>query len=315
MSWSARDAGDLSGKVVVVTGGNSGVGFEAARLFVARGAHVVLACRDVAKADAARARIAKPDTSRGASPGGSASVLELDLADLDSVESAAKNLAATHPVVDVLVNNAGVMGGGPMFTAQGHERQMGTNHLGHFALTARVWPLLAAAAGGRVVAVSSIAARGGQLGPSMTERDLIDPQPYRSQAVYSNSKQANLLFAQELHRRAAGSTVRVLAAHPGVSYTNLFLRQLRDEGRGWLVPAARVVMPVLFQSAAAGSLPLVRAAIDPDLRGGEFVGPRRFGQARGAPELLEVYPQGADAAAAERLWSLSESLTGVSVPR
>jgi len=315
MGWSARDAGDLSGKVVVVTGGNSGVGFEAARLFVARGAHVVLACRDVAKADAARARIATPDTSRGGSLRGSASVLELDLADLDSVESAAKNLAATHPVVDVLVNNAGVMGGGPMFTAQGHERQMGTNHLGHFALTARVWPLLAAAAGGRVVAVSSIAARGGQLGPSMTERDLIDPQPYRSQAVYSNSKQANLLFAQELHRRAAGSTVRVLAAHPGVSYTNLFLRQLRDEGRGWLVPAARVVMPVLFQSAAAGSLPLVRAAIDPDLRGGEFVGPRRFGQARGAPELLEVYPQGADAAAAERLWSLSESLTGVSVPR
>ncbi|MHB8341562.1 MAG: oxidoreductase, partial [Mycobacteriales bacterium] len=305
MGWDKRAVGDLDGQVVVVTGGNSGVGLEAARVLGAHGARVFVACRDKARGEEAAHRMSA--TARLP-----VSFVALDLADLDSVAGCAEELAGRLDRLDVLVNNAGVMAGPRMATAQGFERQMGTNHLGHFALTARLWPLLAATPGGRVVTVSSIAARGGSLGPGMSEQDLVDPQPYRAQQVYSNTKQANLLFTLELHRRAvaAGVGVRAVSAHPGVSYTNLMLRQLSEEGRGWAVPVARVVGPVVLQSAAAGALPTVRAATDPGVSGGAFVGPRRFHQARGAPELLEVYPPGRDGAAATRLWALSEKLTG-----
>ncbi|MDQ6649971.1 MAG: oxidoreductase [Actinomycetota bacterium] len=304
-SWRPEDIGNLDGRVAVITGGNSGIGLEAARMLADAGAHVVLACRDPQRAEQAKAQV----TAGGR---GGASLGQLDLADLDSVAAFAKHLAAEHDRVDLLVNNAGVMGGPFQTTAQGFERQMGTNHIGHFSLAAQVWPLLTAAPSGRLVVISSIAARGGRLTPATTRDDLVAPAPYEQQAVYANTKQANLLFAQELHRRsaAAGAGVAVLAAHPGVSKTSLFGRQLQERGAGWLVPAAELAMSLVLQSAQAGALPTVRAATDPGATSGSFVGPNLFGQVRGGPELLEVYPTGSDPATAARLWQLTEELLG-----
>jgi NAD(P)-dependent dehydrogenase (short-subunit alcohol dehydrogenase family) len=302
--WGAQDIADMAGKIVVVTGANSGVGLEAARVLAAAGAQVVLACRDAGRAEAARA-----DIARG-TPSGSASVATLDLADLDSVAAFAAAFGTDHDRIDVLINNAGVMGGLRGYTAQGFERQMGTNHLGHFALTARLWPLLAAAPAGRVVVVSSLAARSGKLKPAMTREDLVAPHAYAPNQIYANTKQANLLFAQELHRRAqaAGSPVRSIAVHPGVSSTNLLPRQLTDSGLGWLAPVAQLATPVLLQAPGAGALPTVRAAADPDVPSGSFVGPRGLGQLRGRPELIDVYKTGKGEMTAARLWELSEQI-------
>ncbi|MGB8652404.1 MAG: SDR family NAD(P)-dependent oxidoreductase [Mycobacteriales bacterium] len=277
-------------RTVVITGGNSGIGLEAARALQAAGADVVLACRDLARA-------------RAAAPG--LAVRELDLADLDSVTAFAEG--TTH--VDALVSNAGVMGGPFLATAQGYERQMGTNHLGHAALVARLFPLLEKSSG-RVVTISSIAARGGALSPATTAEDLVSPSAYDPQRVYSNTKQANLLWAQELHRRV-GDRVASVAAHPGVSWTNLFPRQLKDEGRGWLVPPMRVLGPALLQSAKAGAAPTLRALAAPS---GSFVGPKRLNQWRGPAELLDVYRTGSDPATAARLWELTEQLLGIALP-
>lgn len=292
MSWDAGALSAWGGRTVIVTGGNSGIGLEAVRALRATGADVVLACRDTVRA---------AQVARGSS------VRELDLADLDSVA----RFAAETDRVDALVCNAGIMGGPMLGTVQGHERQMGTNHLGHAALIARLFPQLAEASG-RVVLLSSIAARGGKLGPDLTVDDLISPVGYQSGPVYANSKQANLLFAQELHRRV-GDRVASVAAHPGVSWTNLFVRQLTDDGKGWLVPAAKVLGPVVLQSAKAGAQPTLRA-LDPATPSGSFVGPRRYNQFRGPAELLEVYRGGADPATGRRLWDVTEQVLGIPLP-
>lgn len=278
------------GRTVVITGGASGIGLEAARALDAAGAEVVLACRDVPRAQVAA---------------GGLQVRELDLADLDSVAA----FAEATPRVDALVCNAGVMGGPLLGTVQGHERQMGTNHLGHAALVARLFPLLEQVSG-RVVVVSSIAARGGSLGPQMTVDDLVSPYGYLPGPVYASTKQANLLFAQELHRRV-GDRVASVACHPGVSWTNLFVRQLRDEGRGWLVPPMRLVGPLVMQSARAGAQPTLQALTAPS---GSFVGPKALNQWRGRPHLLDVYTTGSDPATAARLWELTEQVLGIPLP-
>jgi protochlorophyllide reductase len=286
-------------------GANSGIGLETSRELVpARGAHVVLAVRDTARGEQARAELT------GAGGQGRSSVVELDLADLDSVAAAAKQLTETSPSLHGLVCNAGVMGGPFGTTAQGFERQMGTNHLGHAALVSALWPVLRSSAG-RVVLVSSIAARGGRLTATTSADELVSPTPYRAQAVYASTKQANLLFAQELHRRAvaAGAPVSVVAAHPGVSATNLFSRQLRERGLSLLAPVADVVTKLALMPSAGGALPVLRA-LDPSTPSGAFVGPAALGQTRGRPELLEVYPTGRDEAAAARLWQLTEELLG-----
>ncbi len=310
-SWDARQLGEQAGRTFVVTGGNSGIGLAAARELVSRGAHVVLACRDPRKAEQAREEISRP--GRTGAPG-RATVAPLDLADLDSVAQFAKQLAEEPATgaspLSALVCNAGVMGGGYRTTAQGHELQMGTNHLGHAALVSALWDRLTESAG-RVVMVSSIAARGGDLSATTTVDDLLTPTPYAPMQVYARTKQANLLFAQELHRRAAasGSPVSAVACHPGVSWTNLFVRQLRDEGRAWLVPAARIFGPVALQPARAGALPTLRA-LDHSTPSGAFVGPRHLRQWRGGPELLDVYSTGRDPAVAARLWELTENVLG-----
>jgi NAD(P)-dependent dehydrogenase (short-subunit alcohol dehydrogenase family) len=310
-AWTSRQLAEQTGRTFVITGANSGIGLEAARDLVGRGAHVVLAVRDVSKGEAARALI-----TSGAK--GSAEVRQLDLADLDSVAAFAKGLTekleSDGRLLNALVCNAGVMGGPLLFTTQGFERQVGTNHLGHVALVSALWPALHSA-GGRVVVVSSIASRGGRLSTSSTREDLVAPSPYESQKVYSNAKQANLLFAQDLHRRvvAAGSPVSVVACHPGVSWTNLFSRQLRDEGRGWLVPALFLIRPIVFQSATAGAQPTLRA-LDPSTPSGAFVGPKLLNQVRGRPELLDVFATGSDPEVAAHISQLTGDVLGTPLP-
>lgn len=307
MTWHPRQLAQQTGRTFVITGANSGIGLEAARDLVARGARVVLAVRDTAKGEQARA------TFGGGQ--GSSSVIELDLADLDSVTAFAKTVLADHTSLHALICNAGVMGGPYLFTAQGHELQMGTNHLGHAALVSALWPLLHAT-GGRVVTVSSIAARGGTLSADTTREQLLEPgADYDGGQVYKNSKQANLLFAQELHRRAgqAGSPVSSIAVHPGVSATNLFTRQLEQGRARLLAPLSRRVTKLALQSATAGAAPTLRA-LDHSTPSGAFVGPASLGQTRGRPELLEVYPSGRDTTAAAQLWRLTEDALGEPLP-
>jgi NAD(P)-dependent dehydrogenase (short-subunit alcohol dehydrogenase family) len=304
--WDAAQVGDQSGKTFVVTGANSGVGLEAARLLAVRGGTVVLGCRDPQRAEGARAELDREASGR-------VSTIALDLADLESVRRSAAELRDKHGTIDALINNAGVMGGARMSTAQGFERQMGTNHLGHFLLTAQLWPSITAASAGRVVNVSSLASRGGKLDADMTEDTLVDPKPYRESAVYSNTKQANLLFTAELQRRidAAGRPVRAVAVHPGVSATALFGRQVRENRFPFirmLGPVADGFARVAFQSSAAGALPTVRGAVDADLPGGSLVGPKTLGGSRGKPEILDMFKPGTDEKTAQRLWELSEQI-------
>lgn len=308
MNWDLRQLGSQTGRTFVVTGANSGVGLETARALAQRGAHVVLAVRDTVRGEQARSEVLSTAGQ------GRASVVRLDLADLDSVAEGAARIADLGPDLHGLVCNAGVMGGRAAVTAQGYERQMGTNHLGHAALVQRLWPQLCSAAG-RVVMITSVAARGGRLNAGTTLEQLTAPSPYLQNVVYSNTKQANLLFAQELHRRAvaAGAPVSAVAAHPGVSASNLFARQLRERGLGLLAPAANVALRLALQSAAAGALPTLRA-LDHSTPSGAFVGPAHLGQTRGRPELLEVYSTGRDEATARRLWELTEELLGAPLP-
>lgn len=287
------DLGDWAGRTVIVTGGNSGIGLHACRALASRGADVVLACRDRARAGQAAATV----------PGGRVAVL--DLSDLDSV--------AAFPIperLDALVCNAGGMGGVYLPSVQGHERQMATNHLGHAALIARLWPALETAVG-RVVMVSSIAARGGQLTTESSATQLTFPQPYDPQVVYACTKQANLLWSQELHRRSR--TVTVTACHPGVSNTALFARQQVDSGHPRLAPFARGFGAVFFRSAQAGAEPILRA-LAPQTPSGAFVGPRLLRQVRGRAQVLQVYPGSADPGTGARLWELTEQILQCRLP-
>ena len=285
----------------VVTGANSGIGFAAARELVSRGAHVVLAVRDTVKGATAAAAIAGP---------GSTSVVELDLSDLDRVAGCATTLLDRRQPIAALICNAGVMGGPFASSPQGFERQMATNHLGHAALVAALWPLLHESAA-RVVVMSSTEARRGRLSAQTTRDELLDPPSYDGRQVYRNTKQANLLFAQELHRRCADahSPVSAVAVHPGASATNLFARQLERSGRGRLGHLSKAITGLVLQSAEAGSLSTLQA-LDPGTPSGAFLGPARFRQFRGAPEQLEVYASAKEPATAARLWQLTEQALG-----
>jgi NAD(P)-dependent dehydrogenase (short-subunit alcohol dehydrogenase family) len=305
MSWHPRQLPEQSGRTFVLTGANSGIGLEAARDLVGRGAHVVLAVRDTAKGEQAAARLAGR---------GSTSVVELDLSDLDLVAGCAETLLERHENLSALICNAGVMGGPFLLSAQGFERQMATNHLGHAALIAALWPLLHASAA-RVVLVSSTEARGGMLSPQTTRKQLLNPSPYDGRQVYRNTKQANLLFAQELHRRCARtlSPVSVVAVHPGAAATNLFARQLQRSGRDLLASVSTRVTSVLLPSAAAGAFATLRA-LDASTPSGALVGPARLSQFRGPPELLEVYASAKDPATARRLWELTDQVLAGLLP-
>jgi NAD(P)-dependent dehydrogenase (short-subunit alcohol dehydrogenase family) len=306
VTWDPRQLGQQTGRTFVVTGANSGIGFEVARALVGRGAHVVLAVRDPTKGENAATRLAGP---------GSTSVAELDLADLAQVAGCAKMLLDSHDNLTALICNAGVMGGPFLLSPQGFELQMATNHLGHAALIAELWPLLHACAA-RVVLVSSHEARGGQLSPKTSLEQLLNPLPYDGRQVYRNTKQANLLFAQELHRRGgkAGSPVSAVAVHPGASSTNLFARQLDRAGHSLIARFSKLVGTVLLPSAAAGARATLRAVDHNMTPSGAFVGPARFLQLRGPPELLDVYASAKDPRTAARLWKLTEQVLGRPLP-
>jgi NAD(P)-dependent dehydrogenase (short-subunit alcohol dehydrogenase family) len=294
MSWTAGNIPDQSGRTFVVTGANSGLGLATTRELVRHGAHVIMAVRDEAKGRRAVADLAN------AQPGASLEVRRLDLADLDTVRAFATGIG--H--VDVLVNNAGVMMPPHTLSAQGHEIQFASNHLGHFALTG----LLLDALGGsdpRVVTVSSGLHRQGHIHFD----DLTGAVKYSPTAYYAQSKFANVLFALELDRRlrAAGSPVRSLLAHPGYAATNL-----QTTGpSGVTKQLARLGNLILAQSAEHGALPQLYAATAPDARGGEFYGPGGMFELRGHPTVVKPAASAEDPRTAAKLWELSESLTGV----
>jgi NAD(P)-dependent dehydrogenase (short-subunit alcohol dehydrogenase family) len=299
--WTARNVPGQSGRTVVVTGGNAGIGFELARVLAARGAHVVLACRDIGRAAGAADRI------RGGNPRASVSVVHLDLASLASVRTVAAELRASYPHLDVLVNNAGVMEVPYERTEDGYELTFATNHLGHFALTGLLLPALTATDGSRVVTMSSQ----GHAEGVMNFDDLQGEHGYDPAGAYFQSKLANLLFTYELDRRlrAAGLPTSALAAHPGVVYTNLFHTRSKLD-QLIISPRLRALNFWFAQSVELGALPALRAATDPDAIGGEFYGPwRRFDT--GYPARVESSPRSYSIADQARLWELSEQLTGV----
>ncbi len=295
--WTSDDVPGQQGRLAVVTGANTGLGFETARVLAARGASVVLAVRDVEKGKRAAAAIA------GAAPGADVMVQHLDLASLDSIRAAAAELRAQHPRIDVLINNAGVMFPPRQATRDGFELQFGTNHLGHFALTGLLLEQMLPVPGSRVVTVSSLAHR---IGARINFGDLQSERSYSRVAAYSQSKLANLMFTYELARRLSGAgTTIAVAAHPGLADTELTR----------YTPAATAVLARLIsQKAAMGALPVLRAATDPGVLGGQYYGPGRFFGARGYPKLAHSSRRSHDTAIQRRLWAVSEELTGVTFP-
>ncbi|ASO19681.1 NAD(P)-dependent dehydrogenase (short-subunit alcohol dehydrogenase family) [Actinoalloteichus hoggarensis] len=296
--WTEADIPDLTGRTALVTGANSGLGRQTAAQLARRGALVVLAGRDEDRLATAAEAVAADAT--GPAP----ERLLLDLADLASVRAAADRFHADHPTLDVLVNNAGVMAVPRQRTADGFERQWGTNHLGHFALTGLLFPALVRGAAARVVTVSSRLHSAGRI----RFDDLDFTRRYNRMAAYSQSKLANLLFAFELDRRCRASSLDVVsvAAHPGLAATNLF-----TAAGGLFGFFGRVMVPRFAQSAEAGALPQLRAATAPDVEGGQYFGPSERGEQSGPPVVVRAAEQAYDAAVARRLWTVSEELTGV----
>ena len=293
--WTSNDIDDQTGRVAIVTGANSGIGYETARALAHKGAVVILACRNLDKAQDAEQRI------RAESPSGQVEVVQLDLSELESVRSFSDTFAAKHERLDLLVANAGVMmPPSRAQTADGFELQLGTNHLGHFALVGRLLPNLLATKGSRVVVVSSLAHRSGRI-------DFTDLQwerkSYKRWKSYGQSKLANLLFAYELQRRLrkAGADTIAAAAHPGWTATNL----QRDSG------LIRFLNPFFGMKPEQGALPSLYAATAPDVAGGDYFGPHGLGEMKGYPKRVRSTRASHDDATAAQLWQVSEELTGV----
>jgi NAD(P)-dependent dehydrogenase (short-subunit alcohol dehydrogenase family) len=303
--FAESDVPDQTGRVAVVTGANTGIGYHTAAVLAYRGAHVVLAVRNLDKGNAALSRIVAAG-GHGARKV-DVTLQALDLSSLDSVRAAADALRAAYPRIDLLINNAGVMWTPKQVTADGFELQFGTNHLGHFALTGLVLDRLLGVRDSRVVTVSSL---GHRIRAAIHFDDLQWEHNYDRVGAYGQSKLANLLFTYELQRRLAArpdAQTTAVAAHPGGSNTEL-TRNLPAIVR----PAAALLGPVLFQSAAMGALPTLRAATDPTVEGGQYYGPDGFLEQRGRPKLVRSSAQSHDEELQRRLWAVSEELTGVS---
>ena len=299
MVWTEADIPDQSGRLALVTGANSGLGLETARALAARGARVLLACRDPERGEQARQALA-PIASAGIE------VLAMDLADLASVARAAEQVATSHGQLDLLINNAGVMAPPRQLSRQGCELQFAVNHLGHFALTQALLPLLKARAGARVVHVSSGAHYFGRIAFD----DLQGERRYDAWAAYAQSKLANVMTALELQQQleASGSAVLSVAAHPGLARTNLQPTSVAARGSRMEGLAYRWMDP-LFQSAAMGALPQLYAATASGVRGGEFFGPGGLANLKGYPARCRLAASTRDAAQRQRLWLLSQELS------
>ncbi|WP_261574388.1 oxidoreductase [Frankia gtarii] len=308
--WTVADVPDQRGRTVVVTGANSGIGFETARMLAEHGATVVLACRDVARARRAAARIRAgiPTPYRRAER--AVRVEQLDLASIASVRSAAERIRAAHPRLDLLINNAGVMRPPPGHTEDGFEPTFGINHLGHFALTGLLLDRLLATAGSRIVTVSSLLHRYGRI-----DVEHLHSRPSgerRSRRPYPDSKLANVMFTLELQRRLAqaGAPTIAVAAHPGIARTEL-ARHLPPPVRMFMGARMAPVMSWLIQSPQVGALAPVRAAVDPDARGGGYYGPDGLFHSSGPPVVTAFSAHACDLGRRRRLWGESERLTGV----
>ncbi|MFC7229235.1 oxidoreductase [Salinirubellus salinus] len=298
--WTVADAPDQSGRVAVVTGANSGLGYEVTKGLADLGAEVVMACRSIDRGESARR-----DLEREV-PGASLSVLELDLADLDSVAAFADAFREAHDDLHLLVNNAGVMALPRRETADGFEMQFGTNHLGHFALTGHLLPAIEGADEPRVATMSSGIHERGHIDFDDLQRE----RDYDKWAAYGQSKLANLLFAYELDRRA--DAVLSVGAHPGYAATNLQTAGPEMAGSTVRKVAMEAANAVFAQDADDGALPMLYALTMPDVRGGEYYGPGGFMGMRGGPERQRSSERSYDRETARRLWAVSEDLTGVS---
>ncbi len=293
--WTADQIGDLKGRIAIVTGANTGIGYVTALELARHGAHVVAAARSEERGRAAVERM------RAENLAGTVDFAQLDLADLASVKAFVADFAAEHDRLDLLINNAGVMMPPERrVTKDGHELQIGTNHFGHFALTGLLFPLILATPGARVVTVSSMAHRGG----SIDFDDLhSERKRYERMATYGQSKLANLLFARELDRRLRklGADAASLAAHPGWTATDLQRHTL----------TARILNPIFSQRPAQGALPTLYAATSPDADGGDYIGPDGWAEMRGHPVKVGSNAESRDQDVAERLWKVSEEATGI----
>jgi NAD(P)-dependent dehydrogenase (short-subunit alcohol dehydrogenase family) len=292
--WTVKDMPEQSGKVAIVTGANSGIGYEEARALAAKGAQVVMACRNQEKGAAAFQQICEEH------PDAMVDLMQLDLADLTSVRQFADRFTSRYDRLGILINNAGVMAVPELRrTADGFEMQFGTNHLGHFALTGLLLDTLMRTPNARVVTVSSNAHRMGR----MKFDNLNAERSYSRWLAYGESKVANLLFTYELQRRleAAGADVIAVAAHPGWTATNL-------QGNARLI---RFFNPLFGMQPEQGALPTLYAATAPDVKGGSYYGPDGRNERRGYPTRLESNRLSHDQAVAKRLWEVSENLTGI----
>jgi len=292
-AWTFNDIPDQTGRTAIVTGANSGIGLETAKMLAQKGANVVLACRSLEKGQAAIEKIS------AVKPTGTVTLQALDLSDLESVKTFAESFAASHDRLDLLIENAGVMVPPFGHTKQNFELQFGTNHLGHFALAARLLPLLEKTAGSRIVVVSSTAQNLGKI-------DFDDlnweKRSYSAWSAYGQSKLANIMFALELSRRlqAAGSNVRVTAAHPGYTATDL-----------QRTSAFRILNSIFGMKPHDGALPTLRAAVDPEAESGTYWGPKGLLEMSGPPDRATINKRGLVEADAARLFDVSEDLTGI----
>ena len=295
--WTTDNIPDLSEKIIIVTGGNSGLGYESVKAFAEKGAEVILASRSVEKGEAAKTLIGKTK--------GKIVVMQLDLMDLASIKNFASKFKNKYDKLDILLNNAGIMTTPYFLTKDGFEGQMGTNHLGHFALTALLFEIIAKTPKSRIVNVSSSAHKQGKM--DFDNLLFEHEKDYSPLKAYGRSKLSNLLFTYELQRRleANGIDTISIAAHPGVAKTNL-ARYI--DGKFWF----KILLPIfnmISQDQAHGALPQIRAAVDPEVKGAEYYGPHKG--MKGFPVVVESNEASHNKTDAKKLWEVSENLTGV----
>jgi len=299
--WTIENMPDLTGKIVIVTGGNSGLGYESVKAFAGKGAEVILTSRSIEKGETAKAEILKNN------PGGKITVMELDLMEFASINRFAKSFKKKYDRLDILLNNAGIMTTPYFLTKDGLEAQNGINHFGHFALTSQLLELIKKTPGSRVVNVSSNAHKYGKM--DFDNFLFENGDGYTPMKSYARSKLANLVFTYELQRAFEANDIKsiAVAAHPGASRTNLG-RYLED--KWWFKPVFALMAP-LTQDQAQGALPQIRAAVDPGVKGGDYYGPSGFGEMKGDPILVKSNDASHHRADAWKLWEISEKLTGV----
>lgn len=299
-SWTLEDIEDQSGKIIIVTGANSGIGFEATKVFAKNNAHVVMACRNIEKAKEASRQIKLKNKNA------KLTIIELNLSDLSSIQSFVSSFKKSFDRLDTLLNNAGIMNVPYKETKDGFELQNGVNHIGHFALTAQLFDVIRNTPNARIVNVSSLAHRFGKMD---FENYLYENGKYSKVGAYGRSKLSNLLFTYELHRRVQEKEldIKVLAAHPGVASTNLGRYSKTNLLMTWITNAGLW----FAQSQLKGSLPLLRASLDKDAESGQYYGPSGLGEMKGNPEVVKSKPHSHNIEDAKKLWVLSEKLANI----